>query len=627
MNANSVVKSSDIVITFSQLMNGSLMTSGNIKVFGYQTGLMTASLDYNSVSNTLTINPVNEFKNGEKVSVTLTSGLKTISNETITPFVYSFRAKALGGTGTFVQISGISNVGSNSLKTGDIDQDGFIDLIVGNRIYKNNGLAVFTLIQELSHTGAPELADFDNDGYIDILLQTGNNLHFFKNNGTGFFMLTYTIIGGVGSIGDLNGDGFIDVAYSPNLNDVKILKNVNGVLESDTTINFILSCQNAGQYKDNILIDDYNNDGRFDPVSINGGAWDFFGLFYLCREFNQLKNEGNGIFISNLFFTNLFILTSSVIYELKDSKSFDFNNDRFIDIVSSNIILTNNGDNTFTANSGFIFSNTSVSDFNGDGYLDIVSNFSFTPLYTNLNDGQGNFIQMNGNNDMYTSLAEGDFDNDGDIDIAAKEFGTNNVAILLNGDSPMPVELSSFTFSVNLNSVKLNWSTSLEQNNSGFEIQRSDNDAAVPEAWKKAGFVNGAGNSSVQNNYTYEDKNLSSGKYKYRLKQIDFNGGYEYFMLTGEAVIGIPSSTELQQNYPNPFNPVTNISYRLSESGFVTLKVFDNSGREVKTLLNEYREAGYYKAVFDGSGLASGIYFYKLAADNFNHTKKLSLVK
>ncbi|MBK8984205.1 MAG: T9SS type A sorting domain-containing protein [Ignavibacteria bacterium] len=191
----------------------------------------------------------------------------------------------------------------------------------------------------------------------------------------------------------------------------------------------------------------------------------------------------------------------------------------------------------------------------------------------------------------------------------------------------MPVELSTFTSSVNLNSVKLNWSTSLEQNNSGFEIQRSDNDAAGQEAWKKAGFVNGAGNSSVQNNYSYEDKNLSSGKYKYRLKQIDFNGGYEYFMLTGEAVIGIPLSTELQQNYPNPFNPVTNISYRLSESGFVTLKVFDNSGREVKTLINEYKEAGYYKAVFDGSGLASGIYFYKLSADNFNQTKKLSLVK
>ncbi|MBK8981386.1 MAG: T9SS type A sorting domain-containing protein [Ignavibacteria bacterium] len=131
----------------------------------------------------------------------------------------------------------------------------------------------------------------------------------------------------------------------------------------------------------------------------------------------------------------------------------------------------------------------------------------------------------------------------------------------------------------------------------------------------------------TQDDYRFEDRNLSSGKYKYRLKQIDFNGNFEFYDLSNEVVIGIPASTELMQNYPNPFNPVTNISYRLSESGFVTLKVFDNSGREVKTLVNEYREAGYYKAVFDGSGLASGIYFYKLSADNFNQTKKLSLVK
>ncbi|HRK00747.1 MAG TPA: T9SS type A sorting domain-containing protein, partial [Ignavibacteria bacterium] len=65
----------------------------------------------------------------------------------------------------------------------------------------------------------------------------------------------------------------------------------------------------------------------------------------------------------------------------------------------------------------------------------------------------------------------------------------------------------------------------------------------------------------------------------------------------------------------------------LSENSYVTLKVFDNSGRELKTLVNEYKEAGYYKSVFDGSGLASGVYFYKLTAGDFVHTKKLSLVK
>ena len=97
--------------------------------------------------------------------------------------------------------------------------------------------------------------------------------------------------------------------------------------------------------------------------------------------------------------------------------------------------------------------------------------------------------------------------------------------------------------------------------------------------------------------------------------------------LTCKVIIGIPSTTELIQNYPNPFNPVTNISYRLSENGFVTLRVFDNSGREVKTLVNEFKQAGYYTDIFNGSDLASGVYFYKLSFGDFVQTKKLSLVK
>ena len=89
----------------------------------------------------------------------------------------------------------------------------------------------------------------------------------------------------------------------------------------------------------------------------------------------------------------------------------------------------------------------------------------------------------------------------------------------------------------------------------------------------------------------------------------------------------IPYKYYLSQNYPNPFNPVTNISYRLSENGFVTLRIFDNSGREVKTLVNEFKQAGYYTDVFNGSDLASGVYFYKLSFGDFVQTKKLSLIK
>ncbi|MBK9334562.1 MAG: VCBS repeat-containing protein [Ignavibacteria bacterium] len=629
MNANSVVKSSDIVITFAQLMNGSLMNAENIKVFGYQTGLMTASLDYNSVSNTLTINPVNEFKNGEKISVTLTSGLKTISNESITPFVYKFRAKAIGGTGSFTKTSEISNTSGGYIRSGDLDGDGDIDIVINNSFYKNNGSAVFTLSTTLNHYGRPDLFDADNDGDLDIFLSNNGTIYFYLNDGLGNFTYISTFSGSVWAFGDLTGNGYIDIAYFVNNGEVKMLMNTNGIFNPAQSYSLLGLCVNTGDYYDNLLIEDFNNDGSMDVMSISGWISGNSITFYdACRNFNNLSNDGYGNFTVQDAYFHFSSRHGPIIFSMGDSKSFDFNGDGKVDICSPLLQLINAGSGSFSDTGTFNpFINSLDFDFNGDGFIDICAIF-IGNLERYQNNGIGEFTLSveNYNYSLSFGSASGDFDGDGDIDMVMK-VENDKTAILLNGDSPLPVELSSFTSSVNLNSVKLNWSTSLEQNNSGFEIQRSDNDDAGQEAWKKAGFVNGAGNSSSQNNYTYEDKNLSSGKYKYRLKQIDFNGGYEYFMLTGEAVIGIPSSTELQQNYPNPFNPVTNISYRLSESGFVTLKVFDNSGREVKTLVNEYKEAGYYKAVFDGNGLASGIYFYKLSADNFNQTKKLSLVK
>lgn len=83
----------------------------------------------------------------------------------------------------------------------------------------------------------------------------------------------------------------------------------------------------------------------------------------------------------------------------------------------------------------------------------------------------------------------------------------------------------------------------------------------------------------------------------------------------------------LFENYPNPFNPSTTIKYQLPQDGFVSLKVFDALGREVKTLANEFKAKGYYTINFDCSGLSSGIYFYQLKSGNFISTKKMVLTK
>ena len=87
---------------------------------------------------------------------------------------------------------------------------------------------------------------------------------------------------------------------------------------------------------------------------------------------------------------------------------------------------------------------------------------------------------------------------------------------------------------------------------------------------------------------------MNSGTYKYRLKQIDNNGNFKIFDLTNSVKIGTPEKFSLMQNYPNPFNPVTRISYNLPANSFVSLKVYDMTGKEVATLVNENQVPGYY---------------------------------
>ncbi len=191
---------------------------------------------------------------------------------------------------------------------------------------------------------------------------------------------------------------------------------------------------------------------------------------------------------------------------------------------------------------------------------------------------------------------------------------------------PLPVELTSFSYSVNQSDVTLNWTTGSEVNNARFEIERRSG-----ADWVKAGMVNGNGTVSIPSNYTFTDRGLASGVYNYRLKQIDYNGSFSYFELRGNVSIGVPERFSLSQNYPNPFNPSTKISFDIPSGGFVSLKIYDISGREVASLVNEVKTAGYYTVDFNASNLSSGAYYYKLSLNsdgkNFTETKKMLLLK
>ncbi|HMQ69382.1 MAG TPA: T9SS type A sorting domain-containing protein [Ignavibacteria bacterium] len=232
-----------------------------------------------------------------------------------------------------------------------------------------------------------------------------------------------------------------------------------------------------------------------------------------------------------------------------------------------------------------------------------------------LNLTWGNTPSTGGGTAVYAYLGDSATDISGD--------GTYSVD---SSNIPLPVELSSFSSTVNRSNVILQWSTSSELNNSGFDIERSSADNNN-NTWVKAGYVRGIGSSDLINNYTFEDKALNSGKYIYRLKQIDFNGNFEYFNLQNEVIIGVPENFSLKQNYPNPFNPVTKIDFDLPLDSRVSLKVYNTEGKEIQSLVNGALNSGYYSIEFDASSLPSGVYYYRLESGSFTSTRKLVLLK
>jgi hypothetical protein len=190
----------------------------------------------------------------------------------------------------------------------------------------------------------------------------------------------------------------------------------------------------------------------------------------------------------------------------------------------------------------------------------------------------------------------------------------------------LPVELSSFTASINVSNVELRWTTETEVNNYGFEVERVLSLTSFISNWERVGFVQGHGNSNSPKEYYFTDIPNGGTKFQYRLKQIDNDGKYAYSEVLS-IDIKIPNQYILNQNYPNPFNPSTVISYSIPASSKVTLTVYDVLGKFITTLVNENQEAGSYLVNFNAAGLSNGMYFYNLQSDNFVKTNKMLLLK
>lgn len=190
--------------------------------------------------------------------------------------------------------------------------------------------------------------------------------------------------------------------------------------------------------------------------------------------------------------------------------------------------------------------------------------------------------------------------------------------------STLPVELTSFEGLLKASEVFLKWTTASEQNNSGFYIEY-----ATDSAFQKAGYVPGAGTTTEIQHYTFSHSpdNAAGKEVRYRLKQIDFDGTFEYSD-TITLQMPLANTMLLHKAYPNPFNPATTLSFSLPTQSDVHLNVYDMSGRLVQQLLNETRTAGYHRVSFTAAtNLPSGTYIYRLTTANFADSGIITFLK
>jgi hypothetical protein len=564
-------------------------------------------------------------------------------------------------------------IASDAVGLVDVNNDGWIDIFPGKHIQLNNGvvhasLQPFTLLDSSKIQAECRFADFDNDGWIDAYStwQTQAYDILWRNLGGGVFV---NITASVGmtfpkdkfslacGCADYNNDGWVDILVGNNM-------------QAGTGAGIWLWKNEAGKHFVNVASQmQVNVPGEWLGMVWadvdNDGDQDFF-LAGAANGDRLYRNDGDK-------FVNITGTTKTAGIGLGSSRSGswgDYNNDGRLDLY----VCDNEQDNRLHRNDGAGVAWPDVSkelhvcnrdltgnvkdrsatavwgDIDNDGDLDlmVVSMYglynasSENRLYRN--DGAAGFVEIGYGSEFtdqgqtHYAGAMGDVDNDGDLDLYI-ETGPSQISTAMGGSMDLLFE--------NLIGNKNNWIefrlTGVKSNRSAIGARIRCVSAAHPLQIREVQSGNGYNsmNPLAQHFGFGHDTVIDSVIIQWPSGIVDRFFGVavnQILDITEGSATGVasevrmPETASLEGNYPNPFNPQTTIRFSLPKLEYVTLKVLDLLGREVRTLVDNRLLSGYQQVRWDGRdnshvAVASGVYWCQLTAPGFTITRPLTLLK
>jgi len=438
-----ITASSNIVLTFDENINSSTITSSTVKLVGSVSGTHAWTLSsYNTSTYVATIDPSNDFKPGEVVTVSVTTGVQNGDAIALEKGYSSMFIVEAGNTGGIFG-SNTDYASGNQTQAvifADLNADGDVDIASVNNsdgnvsVFINNGDGTYASAANYSVGTSPTsvaAGDVDGDGDLDLVvtLNSANQLARLLNNGIGVFgsATTYSTSAGPLAIAlaDIDGDGDLDAVYSRSSSQVMTQTNDGSGAFSNE---WGWSSGNSG-----VTLADVDNDGDLDIVAAynNGGI----------SKVYVYANNGSGSYSSN---SNYSVDTSPT-----GVVTGDFNGDGYTDIVTSNLsafhgtisYLENNGNGTYAGKVDYTIGTNAqprgliAMDIDGDGDLDLVIVNGYADsavVFTNNGSGAFTWAAQYATGDNPYAIASADYDGDGDLDIVTANYSGNNISVLKN---------------------------------------------------------------------------------------------------------------------------------------------------------------------------------------------------